>query len=65
MQAKVQTKLSPIERAVRNKVVKGLSKAGFTVSSIANVMNMHQSTVSRTIESADDFDDVLKAVLFG
>lgn len=61
-----QTKLSPIERIVRNKIIKQLAEAGFTVTFITNVMSgVTVSTVSRAISSDDDFDKELDKVLLG
>ncbi len=39
--------LTPLERSARNNIVWQLVNHGFTVSSVANIMNMNVSTVSR------------------
>jgi predicted transcriptional regulator len=57
--------LSPIERGVRNSVVWRLSIAGFNVSTIANVMNMTQSTVSRVIEKKPESGKLIDTILWG
>lgn len=57
--------LSPIERSVRNSVICRLHKSGFTVSSIARVMNVGQSVVSRTITKMKDTPRLMDSVLFG
>ena len=49
MQEKAQIKLSPIERAARNSIVVYLFQCGCSINSVARIMNMHQSTVSRII----------------
>lgn len=50
MTKETQTKLSPIEKNLRNILIVRLYQAGCAVGSIARIMNMHQSTVSRTVE---------------
>lgn len=61
-----QTKLSPIERIVRNKIIKQLADTGFTVTFIANVMSgVTTSTVSRVITKDNDFDKQLDELLLG
>lgn len=57
--------LTPIERGVRNSVVWRLSMAGFNVSTIANVMNMTQSTVSRVIEKKPESGKLIETILWG
>lgn len=57
--------LTPIERGVRNSVVWRLSTAGFNVSTISNVMNMTQSTVSRVIEKKPDSGKLIDSILWG
>lgn len=57
--------LTPIERGVRNSIVWRLSSAGFNVSTIANVMNMTQSTVSRVIDKKPEKSRLIDTVLFG
>jgi DNA-binding NarL/FixJ family response regulator len=53
--SKVQTnRLSPIDRATRNTVVLFLGNAGYTVGSIAKIMNMSESTVSRVLDAKFD-----------
>ncbi len=39
--------LTPLERSARNGIIWQLANHGFSVSSIANIMNMNVSTVSR------------------
>jgi predicted transcriptional regulator len=57
--------LSIIERSARNSIIWRLSSVGFNVSSIANIMNMTQSTVSRMIDKKPSRSKVIDAVLFG
>jgi transposase-like protein len=39
--------LTPIEKSARDAIVYKLAMLGFNVNSIANIMNMNASTVSR------------------
>jgi predicted transcriptional regulator len=57
--------LSPIERGLRNSIVWRLRNAGFNVSTIANVMNMNQSTVSRVIEKKPESGKLIDTILWG
>jgi DNA-binding MarR family transcriptional regulator len=57
--------LSIIERSTRNSIIWRLSCVGFNVSSIANIMNMTQSTVSRMIDKKPSRSKVIDTVLFG
>lgn len=57
--------LSIIERSARNSIIWRLSAVGFTVSSIANIMNMTQSTVSRMVDKKPSRSKVIDTVLFG
>jgi IS30 family transposase len=50
MTKETQTKLSPIEKNLRNILIVRLYQAGCSVGSISRIMNMHQSTVSRVTE---------------
>jgi transposase-like protein len=54
MSDREKTKLSPIEKAARNIVAKQLHMYGYTVNSIARIMGMHHSTVSRVVHK--DFE---------
>lgn len=57
--------LSVIERSIRNSIIWRLSYVGFTVNTIANVMNMSQSTVSRIIDKRPSKSRIMDSVLFG
>lgn len=57
--------LSPIERSARNSVIWKLHTAGFSVSSIANIMGMTQSTVSRVVDKKPERAKLMDTVLFG
>jgi predicted transcriptional regulator len=57
--------LSPIERSARNSIVWRLHTAGFNVSSIANIMSMTQSTVSRVVDKKPEQAKLMDTVLFG
>jgi len=57
--------LSPIERGARNSIVWRLSTAGFTVTSIANIMGMTVSTVSRLVDKKPEEKRLMDTVLFG
>lgn len=57
-------KLSPIDRATRNTVVLFLYNAGYTVSAIARVMKMSDSTVSRVTDMQVD-NKRLMEIIFG
>lgn len=57
--------LSPIERSARNSVIWKLHTAGFNVSSIANIMGMTQSTVSRVVDKKPERARLMDMVLFG
>lgn len=60
-----KSELTPIERGVRNSVIWHLHDAGFGVSTIANVMNMTQSTVSRVVSSKPERTKLIDTVLWG
>lgn len=62
---KTSNSLSPIERSARNSIVCRLSYVGFNISTIANIMNMTQSTVSRIVDKSPEKSRVIDAVLFG
>ncbi len=62
---KTSNQLSPIERSARNSIVWRLSYVGFNVNTIANIMGMTQSTVSRVIDKRPDRSRVMDSVLFG
>lgn len=62
---KTSNQLSPIERSARNSIVWRLSYIGFNVNTIANIMGMTQSTVSRVIDKRPDRSRVMDSVLFG
>ena len=53
MPKKTQVQLSPIERGARNCIAAYLFQAGFSVGSIAKILSVHESTISRTVESKD------------
>ena len=57
--------LSLIERSTRNSIIWRLASVGFNVSSIANIMNMTQSTVSRMVDKKPSRSKVIDTVLFG
>jgi DNA-binding MarR family transcriptional regulator len=57
--------LTIIERSARNSIIWRLSVVGFNVSTIANIMNMTQSTVSRIIDKHPLKSKVIDTVLFG
>lgn len=57
--------LSPIERGARNSIIWHLSEGGFTVSSIANIMTMTQSTVSRIVDKKPEKTKLIDAILWG
>ena len=57
--------LSPIERSARNSLVWRLSTAGFTITSIANIMGMTVSTVSRLVDKKPSEPRLMDTVLFG
>ncbi len=57
--------LSIIERSARNSIIWRLAEVGFSVSSIANIMNMTQSTVSRMVDKKPSRSKVIDTVLFG
>jgi len=57
--------LSVIERSARNSIIWRLSYVGFNVTTIANVMNMQQSTVSRIIDKRPSKSRIMDSVLFG
>ena len=57
--------LSIIERSARNSIIWRLAGVGFNVSSIANIMNMTQSTVSRMVDKKPSGSKVIDIVLFG
>ena len=56
MSKNAQIKLSPIERKVRKSVVRNLFYLGLSVTSIAKIMSLHVSTVSRLVEDDEDAD---------
>lgn len=49
----VKKELTPLERRLRNSVVRDLSDFGINNDSIANILNMHKSTVSRILSKGD------------
>lgn len=46
--------LTPIEQSTRRAIICKLHKAGFNVSTIANIMNINKSNVSRAIDKMAD-----------
>jgi predicted transcriptional regulator len=62
---KTSTQLSPIERSARNSIVWRLSYVGFNINTIANIMNMTQSTVSRIVDKRPETSRIIDSVLFG
>jgi DNA-binding NarL/FixJ family response regulator len=63
MPKETQTKLSPIEKATRNTIVVYLKRAGFSVTSIANIMGMSVSTVSRLVDKNVEEIDLARLLL--
>jgi DNA-binding Xre family transcriptional regulator len=63
MQTETQTKLSPIEKATRNTIAVYLKRAGFGVTSIANIMGMNTSTVSRLADKNVEEIDLARLLL--
>lgn len=61
----INRELSPIERSARNSLVWRLSTAGFTITSIANIMGMTVSTVSRLVDKKPEAPRLMDTVLFG
>jgi predicted transcriptional regulator len=57
--------LTPIERSARNSIVWRLSTSGFNITSIANIMGMTVSTVSRLVEKKPSDPRLMDTVLFG
>lgn len=57
--------LSPIERGARNSIIWHLADAGFTVTSIARIMSMTQSTISRIVDKKPERTKLIDAVLWG
>jgi DNA-binding MarR family transcriptional regulator len=62
MSTKSQTKLSPLNRATRNTVVLFLYNAGYSVTTIADIMNMTPSTVSRVTDARVDNKTLLEVI---
>jgi DNA-binding MarR family transcriptional regulator len=62
MSRKSLTKLSPLNRATRNTVILFLYNAGYTVTAIAEVMNMTQSTVSRVTDIHSNNKTLLEVI---
>lgn len=54
---KTKNKLSPVQRRIRNSVIKFMFRQGLTVNDIAHIMSMTQSTVSRVTR-----DDSVRSV---
>jgi predicted transcriptional regulator len=65
MSTKTSNELSPIERSARNSIVWKLHTIGFSVSSIAHIMGMTQSTVSRVVDKKPKGFRVMDTILFG
>jgi len=57
--------LTPIEKGVRNSVIWHLNDAGFNIGTIANVLNMNQSTVSRVVSNKPERTKLLDTILWG
>lgn len=57
--------LSPIERGARNSIIWHLADAGFTISSIARIMSMTQSTVSRIVDKKPERTKIIDTILWG
>jgi transposase len=47
------SELTPLERELRNKIIRQWSQYGITISSISHIFKMHASTVSRIVDSTD------------
>lgn len=58
-----KAKLSPLQKTVRNSVVKYLYQIGFTKKFIAEIMGMTQATVTR-VTQRDDVSTLNELVTF-